>query len=333
MQRVSQFLAHRLQKKNWPVITEYELFLEFASLYQLPAAKRRELYLRSNKATRSKFSRVVKDLRKARHIRPDSDFYLVQSNRAVLEDQEFELPRGYALSTSQHHKVFRVADVPDGTAEDVSALVDPFCVVSHLSAMQYYGLSERRPRELMLMTPDVQRWREQRVAKYSKDTSNFELDNQDSVRLERITLPRRLRGRPLAVHSTRRTYAALQAREKLHRIPPVEEVFVEMLDRPELCGGMAHVIEVWHTHAGDRLEKIVRAIAAVPDSILKVRAGFLLEESMQLRHPIVDSWAKLAQRGGSRRLDPSRPYAPRFSEKWMISINVESDRVPEKSGH
>jgi hypothetical protein len=52
--------------------------------------------------------------------------------------------------------------------------------------------------------------------------------------------------------------------------------------------------------------------------------GGLIDEVCQLRHPLVDCWTQKAQRGGSRLLDPLGEYAPHYSEKWKLSINVAS---------
>ena len=51
-------------------------------------------------------------------------------------------------------RVIRVLSVPDLPAEDIVCLVDPTCYVSHLSAMQRWGLTNRTPRGLALTRPN-----------------------------------------------------------------------------------------------------------------------------------------------------------------------------------
>lgn len=323
IRKASSYLARILAAKGWAVITEYELFLEFLRIYRSDSKTRKELRLRIEFPDRSKFRYAINDLTKSRFLRPDADFYGNKEN----QDKEISDLRT-SFGGGSRTKVFRVSDVPDAPADEVSALVDPFCFVSHLSAMQHFGLSNRRPVELMLTTPNIVHWRKLRDEKMSEDYLPELSQEQYRVKLERISLPRKLRGRQLSIHTTNRLIDIRTSRNSIKRIPPIEEVFVEMLDRPDLCGGITHVIEVWKEYAPDRLDKIVAAIDLVNDGIMKVRAGFILDECLKLNHPAINGWLKFAQRGGSRKLDPSRPYAPRFSEKWMISINVNSEFIP-----
>jgi predicted transcriptional regulator of viral defense system len=95
-----------------------------------------------------------------------------------------------------------------------------------------------------------------------------------------------------------------------------------MLQKPAICGGMAHVIEVWQEHAAIYLNEIVTSIDKATSGLVKSRAGYLLEVKMGLRHEMIEKWKLLGQRGSSRKLDPSKPFASTFSETWMISINV-----------
>jgi predicted transcriptional regulator of viral defense system len=95
-----------------------------------------------------------------------------------------------------------------------------------------------------------------------------------------------------------------------------------MLQRPELSGGMSHVIETFEEHAEANLPLILNELESHGSMIDRVRAGYLLEERCNIRHPRIDTWVRDAQRGGSRKLDPQSPYEATFSERWMISINA-----------
>jgi hypothetical protein len=85
---------------------------------------------------------------------------------------------------------------------------------------------------------------------------------------------------------------------------------------------MRHVLDVWEREAGSWVQEIVAAIDELDVKIAKVRAGYIFSEIMEIDHPELQKWEKLAQRGGSRKLDPDAGYVPEFSKRWMISINV-----------
>ena len=53
-----------------------------------------------------------------------------------------------------------------------------------------------------------------------------------------------------------------------------------------------------------------------------MRAGYILDECMELTFDQVDDWLESVQRGGSRKLDSSSEYEPVWSEIWCISLDV-----------
>ena len=82
------------------------------------------------------------------------------------------------------------------------------------------------------------------------------------------------------------------------------------------------MLNVWKKHAGKYLKEIISTIDECDTKIVRIRAGYVLDELLGNNHPSIDKWLKVAQRGGSRLLDPEKPYTPSYSEKWMISLNV-----------
>jgi predicted transcriptional regulator of viral defense system len=109
------------------------------------------------------------------------------------------------------------------------------------------------------------------------------------------------------------------------RVSSIGRTFLDMLRKPDLCGGMNHVIDVFIEHAKPYLPLIINEIDRHGDKIEKVRAGYILEERCHIiENPKIDAWVVFAQRGGSRVLDPTTPYWSTFSEKWCLSINVSN---------
>jgi predicted transcriptional regulator of viral defense system len=102
----------------------------------------------------------------------------------------------------------------------------------------------------------------------------------------------------------------------------IGQTFLDTLDNPERCGGIAHVLDIWSQHARTYLEEIIDRIERTEKPILKIRAGYILEEHLGLSEARVETWVQMAQRGSSRVLNPGKPFASIFSEKWMLSLNV-----------
>jgi hypothetical protein len=305
-----------LLKVGIPVITEYELFRIWRRVLAMETLDGDRIVIRPSTMTHDTWRRQLHILVNNRHLRPDPDFYGQPEER-------------WNLSGPRHFKVFRVSDIPDCPTEDVVCLIDPFCYLSHLSAMQRYGLTNRSPAEVNITTPAAAQWREFRNQRLVMDWPS---GRPEGPRLETLVLPDLIRGRSVARHTTVHP-TKFQAIRGMHaRIATIGETFVQMLDRPDLCGGMRHIIEVWVKEARSHVAAIIEAVEHHTSSIIKVRAGYLLDEVLRVDDARVLAWERFAQRGSSRKLDASLPYLATFSEKWMLSINVESEHLPSPPG-
>lgn len=294
--KLAEALLAWLEGDRRAVTTAYSLFLALRRLYA--PENRRKLYLRSDTPTTRDLRRVIVNLLNTRGIEPDPDYR-----------------RG----------VYRVPSAGESSADEVCALANPFGYISHLSALQRWGLTERRPQALYLTMPPASAAPPLVAQRMAADygVPFTELPSDQAVKLPFIRHPRTVRGRVVSVHTTSQPGQWLQVRESHARLATIGQTFVDTLERPQYCGGMAHVLDMWREHTGTYREEIITAVDDVATPIAKVRAGYLLDDMLGSGDdPRIQNWLRFAQRGGSRVLDPTKDFSANHSEKWMLSINV-----------
>ena len=296
--RLSDACLDALTRARQPVVTRFDILTLIGRVAHDRGYHGASVYALKSQPIETDYRRVIQQLLEERQLAPDRDF---------------------AAS------VFTVNRIPDAPADTACCIVDPYCYVSHMSAMQHYGLTDRIPEALILTRPASPLWSqmaEQTVidlqAQLQEATDGFR-----NFRPRRYEVPDIVRGRPVLIHTTKTPGRAIRERNGFVRLARVEQTFCDMLTEPSLCGGMTHVLEVWRDHAKTYLERIIAAVDDLGSSIAKVRAGYILEELLRVNDPTVDSWHRFAQRGGSRLLDPTRSYQPVYSEGWMISLNAD----------
>lgn len=278
-----------------PIITEYDLFVRAGQLVRDAVLDGDRITHLPNEWDAHRNRRLVSKLVRERVLAPDDDF---------------------------RSSVYRIVQsVTAGSAEEACCLADPFCYVSHLSAMHRYSLTDRAPIELHITTPAREVWNRLRDEKMDRDLSDVS-PRLEVTPLNRVGFKKKVRKREVAVHETKYPAKPVEIRGEKARIASVGHVFVEMLEDPVLCGGIRHVLDVWEQHARMWLDEIVDEVGRHASKIVRVRAGYILDERMAIHDARTNQWLQDAQRGGSRKLDPDAPYAPVFSEKWMLSINV-----------
>ena len=213
-----------------------------------------------------------------------------------------------------------------GNLSDHNAVIcsiDPFCYLSHLSAMEFHGLTDRMPEQIYVSTPASKEWMAFAVERMAKDLGE-DWGAYRATGLPRLgrtavsKLGKRLVHRYASIHQG----AFRSIKDSPVRVATLGRTFLDMLREPSLCGGIVHVIQVFKEHAAVSKRLIFDEMDQHGTKIDKVRAGFILEEICQIRDPRIDAWVEFAARGGSRKLDASADYEPKFSERWMLSINT-----------
>ncbi|APG61635.1 hypothetical protein LPB140_00915 [Sphingorhabdus lutea] len=281
--KLSEVVAKELSRLNLALIEDYTLWKIISDIYE----KRSITYLRGSTPKLSTLQRI-KDILKSEQI--------------ITRDHDY-------------NKMWRVNQVSDVQADEIVCLVDESTCISHLSAMQIFNLTDRRPRSLYITVGPNDHW--SRVT-----NANLNADDKDGPKRYRRHHRKIVRDRNLEIFHTKRYPNTTRLKSSHVRVTDIGETFLNMLEQPERCGGMAHVIDVFTKHAPIYLSAIVDRIEKADKKLTKVRAGYILTELLGLKNLTVENWMQFAQRGGSQRLDPTGPYKPVFSEQWMISLNV-----------
>ena len=220
--------------------------------------------------------------------------------------------------------VFNILGKELGSSEDIACAIDPFAYISHLSAMVYHGLTDRIPQVLFISTPTRQKWHE--LARERKAT-----DLGDDVEAHGLSkLPVLLRmefskigKRPVNRYASLHLGAFKLVKSKSLRVSTIGRTFLDMLRKPEFCGGIHHVLAVFEEFGERYIDLIADEIDRHGKKIDKVRAGYIMEEHCGLNSERFEPWLGAVQRGGSQKLDPSAEYRETYSERWCLSINID----------
>lgn len=291
-------IALLLAKQPRTLVTRYTLGVEIYRLYKEKIYEGQILEgLKKNQASKSDLLRVINHL---------------EASGILQEHENF---RG---------KAYRYMSGKVEHAEEDACIIDPFCYVSHLSAMSYHGLTNRLPTHLVLSSPDPKNWSILAGKQMSKDLGSHlpEYESEGLPLLTNTKFSKIGRTNIQRVHSLR-LGAFKSVKNRSVRVSTIGRTFLDMLQRPQLCGGMRHVIEVFKEHAGTYLMPIVYEVDQYGGAIDKVRAGYLIDELLGMGNETTESWLQFASRGGSRKLDPSEEYFPKWSEKWCLSLNMD----------
>ena len=293
-------LSLRLSREHpSPIVTRYDLATALLYLYDT-----------------GKYDGQVVD--RLRMVRPaPHDLYLQQAElwRAGILQTRSDLPTAVSVLSASPHK--EVSDFVCG--------LDPFAYISHLSAMEYHGLTDRLSNTLSITTLPAPQWRQAAQDKMERQLGAEGLQHYlrlDFPPITKFTVAK-IGKTTIHVHVSKHATSYISPKNRLIRVASIGRTFLDMLRQPGLCAGMNHVIDTYANHASQYLPLIANELNRWGTPIEKVRAGYILEEHAHIMGDArIQDWAKLAQRGGSRKLDPAAEYESRFSEKWCLSINA-----------
>ena len=285
-------LAKKLSDITQPVITEYDLGVMIYHLYLSGKYQGQRLLIRKNKAEKRELNNAIEH----------------QLRSGVLDI--FKPPKAI-------YKIFGKKIFNEG---EIICSINPFSYISHLSAMEYHGLTDTIPRVLIYSTPDAKKWRSLAQKKIEKDY-NGEIEDLLAP-LSHIKF-NKLGKKKIIEFSSVYFGSYINIKNKPFRVSSIGRTFLDMVRKPDLCGGIYNVLQAYEDYSEQYIELILDEIDRNGNKIEKVRAGYILEERCDIKNSRIEKWKTYAQRGGSRKLDPNNEYTPIYSKDWCLSINIE----------
>ena len=300
--KIEAAVALEIGALNQSIITSYQLGRIIFALYQAKNCQGKPIaYLREESTpTRARYRKILQSL----------------ESSGVLSNS----------STAKHPEIFSVLSQNTATADEISCLIDPFCYVSHLSAMEYHGLTDRFSKVLFLSGADPAQWKQLATERMEKDLGVAYKKYTETAlpTLKKFSL-KKIAKKTISLYATKHYDAGayIRVQGQALKVSSIGRTFLDMIRQPSLCGGIYHVLEAYSDNADRYLRLILDEVQQHGTIIDKIRVGYILDERIGLEHPTIATWVKNAQRGGSRKLVAENPYAPTYSEKWGLSINIE----------
>ncbi len=296
---LAQAATLKIADHPYPVITAYELGRAVFELITEGSIQRRPLRLQTRQPERRHYRHVVNSL----------------IERGLLQD----------LTGVSSGSVFALFGKDQNTpADQIVCRVDPFAYLSHLSAMEFHGLTDRISNTVFVSSPPPADWKSFASERMRRDLDEHMGDYLQSEfpKLLRTQL-RKIRRRPISVFHRKHPGAFRQIKSTGVRVSTVGRTFLDMLREPDLCGGIRHVVNVYREQAEQYTQLIIDDVEAHGNAIDKVRVGYVLSDVVGVEHATIEGWKRFAQRGGSRKLYAKNEYSSTYSEEWCLSLNAD----------
>lgn len=192
---------------------------------------------------------------------------------------------------------------------------NPYCAISHHSAMVFHQLTLDFPNDIHAC---VQKTREGLLPLETLPSDWDVLELPPGRRIKDAY------GIPVQWHSVKSFAGVREARHAgfTIRVTNLERTLLDGLQEPDWCGGFQNVLVAWRT-AKDQinLTTLIKVVDEMDINLLRQRAGFVLER-LGLEHPRLKEWKTMAKRGGSSRLVAKEPFSSSFDQAWSLSINA-----------
>lgn len=229
---------------------------------------------------------------------------------------------GSPFSRNQLQECYVIKGKPAYTPQEIVCALYPYGYISHLSAMEWHGLTDKIPVDVYFTTCSATDWRHRAVEQINIENAHlFDLRHFTAKYPKNIKID----GRPILISSETSYVEPLEVSASPLRVSTVGKTFIDMLRDPQKSGGEEHVLEVFLEHGKKYSSLIISALEKYGRKIDRARTGFVLEKMVGIRNSKLEALRLESSktRGSSKVLSPNRPFSSEYDEEWSLSLNVD----------
>lgn len=309
MNLTSALIQWLLNDYKLSAINDFQLYFEFEKLFIEKKYKDYELTIRTNANLENTYKSVINDLKDHDYF----ELYSIVSNRFLL-------------------KIKRNFDHNQPKETDLICSVFSGSYVHLLSGMRIYSITDRIPKKIQLAVPErgiLKKWANSYIhdhrSKYNRDAvQSLSIKNIDFYKKRESFYPvypssQSYFGVSVLVQSTKHPLKCINMYNGT-KVVEIGCLFMQMVNYPDECGGIQHVIDTYNEYGKFFTHEISQAGNEFPH-ITQARAGFILDKMLGLNDPNIMDWKKNQTQGGSRKFISNKPFINNISLDWCLSLN------------
>jgi len=220
------------------------------------------------------------------------------------------------------YDVFTIKGKREYSNQEIICSTYPYGYLSYISAMEWHGITDKIPNIIRFTTCPSSVWKEKSLASLKKE--DIEDVDKDKF-IPRFPRTTKIQGMEVLVSQETSFTPPLKARESPVKVSNIGKTFIDMLRKPEYCGGDEHVLEVYLEHGEKYAGLIIKNLEKFGRTIDIARAGFILDKMLGVKDERLDFWKKESSktRGSSKVLSKNKPFSEVFDQDWSLSLNIE----------
>ncbi|WP_426248406.1 type IV toxin-antitoxin system AbiEi family antitoxin domain-containing protein [Pseudomonas sp. TWR3-1-1] len=208
------------------------------------------------------------------------------------------------------------------SAQETVCTIYPYAYLSKISAMEWYGITDKIPKVIRITSCSPTLWRTKSLADLRIENSPF-LEPMHFI--PKYPKNANISGKEIIVSTETDYIEPVTVRNSPVKVSSIGKTFIDMLRAPSECGGIDHVIDTYIEYGKKYSSAIIKSLKDHGRKIDIARTGFALQKISGVDHPQLTEWQLESQRsrGSSKILVPGEPFSSIFDADWSLSLNAE----------